>query len=142
MAKQLAILVAEDEETDVIFLRHALRRAGSTHELIVTQDGKEAIDYLEGQAPYSDRTRYPLPALVLLDLTMPRMTGFEVLAWMQRRPDLKQLPAVVLTSSENEADQQRARALGAADYRVKPPDLTGLVKIVHDLESKWLTRTY
>ena len=138
MPNRLRILVAEDEETDVFFLRHALSRAGLPHELVVAQDGQEAIDYLSGQAPYTDRARHPLPALLLLDLKMPRMTGFDVLAWLRRRPEFKQLPAVVLTSSPDEADRRRAEQLGAAQYLVKPQNVQDLLKLVQDLQAKWL----
>jgi CheY-like chemotaxis protein len=140
MAMQIPILVAEDEETDVLLLRYAIRRVGLPHQLIVAQDGQEAIDYLSGEAPYSDRTLHPLPALVLLDLKMPRLTGFDVLAWLQGRPELKKLPAVVLTSSADEADRLRAQQLGAAEYRVKPGDLPGLMKVIQELHTRWLGR--
>ena len=140
MAKRAHILVAEDEETDVLLLRHALNKAGLPHELIVAQDGNEAIEYLRGEPPYADRTQHPLPALVLLDLKMPEMTGFDVLAWLQNRPDLKELPAVVLTSSADEADRQRAQQLGAADYFVKPESVQGLIQVVQALHAKWLVR--
>jgi CheY-like chemotaxis protein len=140
MAKRARILVAEDEETDVLLLRHALNKAGLPHELIVAQDGNEAIEYLRGEPPYADRTQHPLPALVLLDLKMPEMTGFDVLAWLQNRPDLKELPAVVLTSSADEADRRRAQQLGAADYFVKPESVQGLVQVVQALHAKWLER--
>ncbi|MGO9203393.1 MAG: response regulator [Limisphaerales bacterium] len=134
----LRILVVDDEETEVILLRYALERAGVRHELIAAQDGKEAIDYLRGEPPYADRTQHPLPALMLLDLKMPRLTGFDVLAWLQKRLDLKGLPVVVLTSSPDEADRRRARQLGAAEYYVKPANLQDLVKLAQELRARWL----
>jgi CheY-like chemotaxis protein len=138
MGKPLRILVAEDEETDVFFLRYALRRAGLGHELVVAQDGQEAIDYLSSEGVYADRSEHPLPALVLLDLKMPRMTGFDVLEWLQDRHELRELPAVVLTSSLDESDRERAQRLGAADYVVKPENVQGLVKVVKELHARWL----
>lgn len=138
MAKPLRILVAEDEETDAFFLKHALQKAGLSHELVVACDGQEAVDYLSGKGPYADRAQHPLPALLLFDLKMPRMTGFEVLAWLQNQADLKSLPAIVLTSSANDNDRQRAQQLGAADFRVKPSSILELVHIVQDLHAKWL----
>jgi CheY-like chemotaxis protein len=139
MATQSPILLAaEDEETDAFFLRYALSKAGLPHELVVAQDGTEVIDYLSGQAPNPGVTRHPLPALMLLDLKMPRMTGFDVLAWLQNRTEFKELPVVVLTSSPDEADRQRAHQLGAVDYLVKPDSLQGLVKLMQDLRERWL----
>jgi CheY-like chemotaxis protein len=138
VARQLSILVAEDEETDVVLLRYALKRSGITHRLVVARDGQEAIDYLSGAAPFSDRTLHPIPSLVLLDLKMPRMTGFDVLAWLQSQPKLNALPAVVLTSSPDDADRQHAHELGAAEYRVKPTNLHGLVKVMRELDARWL----
>ena len=140
MPKSLRILLAEDEETDVLLLRHALRRAGLTHELVVAQDGKEAIEYLSGRARGEDHPQCPMPALIVLDLKMPRMTGFDVLIWLQSQPDLKQLPALVLTSSDDAADKLRAQQLGAVDYLVKPDSLRGLVTVVQELQGKWLDR--
>ncbi len=138
VTKPSHILVAEDEDTDVFFLKHALNKAQVPHSLAVVADGKEAVDYLSGTAPYSDRSQHPLPALILLDLKMPRMSGFDVLGWLQRRPELKSIPAVVLTSSPNEADRRRAGELGAADYWVKPDSIQGLVEVVRQINARWL----
>ena len=138
MAKQFSILLAEDEESDVFLLRQAMKKAGLPHRLVVAQDGQEAVDYLNGEAPYTNRTQYPLPDLLLLDLKMPRLSGFDVLVWLRERPDLKTLPAVVLTSSADEADRKRARELGAADYQVKPSDFPGLVKTLQEIQARWL----
>jgi CheY-like chemotaxis protein len=135
------ILLAEDNENDALLVRVALQKAAVLRPLVIARDGQEAIDYLAGQAPYADRARYPLPALLLLDLKMPRVNGFQVLAWLQERPDLAALPVVVLSSSAIESDIARARQLGADDYRVKPPDFQALVKIVQELSRRWLQET-
>jgi CheY-like chemotaxis protein len=135
VSKPCQILVIDDEESDVILLRHALSRAGLSHVLIAMQDGREAIDYLSRKASGSDGH---LPALLLLDLKMPRMTGFDVLIWLRGQPNLKGLPAVVMTSSADEGDRQRAQDLGAADYLVKPDSLPGLVSAWRELHGRWL----
>jgi CheY-like chemotaxis protein len=131
-------LVAEDEESDVYFLRRALQKAGVANPLMAACNGHEAIRYLEGDGPFSDRVRHPLPALLLLDLKMPVMGGFEVLAWLEGRPEVKRFPVVVLTSSEEPADQEKARRLGAADYIVKPRSPGDLVRLVQTLRARWL----
>jgi CheY-like chemotaxis protein len=132
------ILVAEDEESDVFFLRLAVQKSGIDHPLVAVGDGKDAIQYLNGDPPFGDRERHPFPVLFLLDLKMPRMTGFDVLIWMQQRPHLKTLPVVILTSSSLEADQRKARDLGAVDYRVKPGNVQDLNKIIQELHSRWV----
>src|SRR5258708_1401408 len=132
------ILLAEDDENDTFFLRRAIARSGLGNPLIAVQDGQEAVDYLAGIGPYADRASHPLPALLLLDLKMPRMNGFDVLEWLSTRPDFKNLPIVVLTSSAQDKDIQRARELGADDYQVKPQEFERLVDIVRSLHSRWL----
>ena len=132
------ILAAEDEETDRLILNLAFERANLPHGVVTVRDGAECVDYLTGVAPYADRTVHPFPALVILDLKMPRMDGFEVLAWLAMRPDFKDLPVVVLSSSSDDSDIQKARLLGAREYFVKPHALDDLVKILHTIHSRWL----
>lgn len=134
----LPVLAAEDEQTDGYLLRLAFERAGVGHPLVIVRDGVEAVDYLSGEAPYADRTVHPLPALLLLDLKMPRMTGFDVLAWLTTRSEFKDLPAIVLSSSSHESDIQKARELGACDYIVKPHRFVEYVKVIQDLRDRWL----
>src|SRR5512135_278585 len=106
MAKPTAILLAEDDENDVFLVRRAMAQAGVGSELIVARDGQEAVDYLSRDAPGGGQ---PLPGLLLLDLKMPRLNGFEVLSWLSTRPDLSELPVVVLSSSSHESDVREAR---------------------------------
>jgi CheY-like chemotaxis protein len=130
------ILAAEDEETDALILRLAFERARVTNPLIVVGDGQEAIDYLEGRGAYADRAAYPLPVLLLLDLKMPRLSGFDVLAWLATRSDFKELPAIVLSSSSDDSDIRRAKAAGARDYFVKPHNLSELVTIMQTVHTR------
>lgn len=138
MSTPAVILLAEDEETDVFFVSHALKQTGLSHLLVTVTDGKAAVDYLGGQAPYQDRTQHPLPALLLLDLKMPRMDGFGVLQWLKQTPGFAQLPVVVLTSSADEADREKALRLGASEYRIKPAKPKELVRILQQLHDRWL----
>jgi CheY-like chemotaxis protein len=138
MAKQAPILVADDDENDIFFLCRALERAGLRNPLIITHDGQEVIDYLGGAAPYADRARHPLPGLLLLDLKMPRMNGFEVLAWMEAHPEFNELPVVVFSSSSQEEDIRKARQLGADEYQIKPSDFYKLVQLVQEISARWL----
>ena len=132
------ILLVEDDPNDVVLVRRAFRRARIANPLQVAQDGEAAIDYLAGRAAYTDRSRYPLPMLVLLDLKLPRRSGFEVLAWMRQQPVVNRIPVVVLTSSAESPDVNRAYELGANSYLVKPVVFEGLVDLVQRLKLYWL----
>lgn len=98
----------------------------------------EAVAYLSGKAPYDDRSRTPFPALVILDLIMPRLDGFGVLDWTREQSGLEQLPVVVLTSSSNPGDEARAMSLGARAFLTKPADLDTLGDTVRDIVERWL----
>lgn len=139
MSSTPPILVAEDEETDIMLLQMAWKRAGLSNPLVITHDGQEMIDYLNGEPPFSDRAQHPMPVLLLLDLKMPRMNGFDVLAWLAKRPVFKNLPTVVLSSSCYPADIQNAKKMGAREYFVKPPNFHDLIKVLQDVSKKFLS---
>lgn len=103
MIPDAPILLAEDEETDVVWFRRALSKAGIDRPLVSMPNGRDAIGYLLGEPPFDDRASHPLPALIVLDLKMPIVDGFDVLRWLQTRAGLKAVPAVVLTSSNQPA---------------------------------------
>jgi CheY-like chemotaxis protein len=118
MTKKL-LLLAEDDENDALLLERALRRAGSEFQLVHVSDGEQAVAYLAGLPPYADRGTHPPADLLLLDLKMPRMDGFEVLRW-RRAQTTQSLPVIVFSSSTLERDIHQAYALGASSYAVKP----------------------
>jgi DNA-binding response OmpR family regulator len=136
MKGDMPILLAEDDENDVFLMRRAFREAGLIHPLVVVGNGQEAISYLNGEGLYADRKQYPWPCLLLLDLKMPLVDGFEVLAWLQRRRRPTRLTVVILSSSMLEQDQLQALKLGADSYVVKPQDFTELVKVVRGLSGR------
>jgi CheY-like chemotaxis protein len=133
------ILMTEDDSTDVLLLRRAFRKAGVTNPLQVVSDGEKAVAYLAGAGAYADRDRYPLPSLLLLDINLPRLSGFDVLTWMRQQPDLRGLRVVMLTSSVQPADVSRAYDAGANGYHVKPVGFPALLQLVEALKSYWLT---
>ena len=135
----LTILYAEDEENDILFLKLALADCRSPHTLNCVPDGEQAIDYLAGTGTFSDRLLYPLPALVLLDIKMPKVSGLEVLKWIRQQPQFKSLPVVMLTSSLRDEDTAMARQLGADDYLLKVSHLSRLVALVKSLHDRWLS---
>lgn len=136
----MLILYAEDEENDVFFLERAFKLTGSLHTLSCVADGEEAIHYLAGDGPFADRTNHPIPALVLLDINMPKRTGLEVLEWIRRQSHFKSLPVLIFTSSSRPEDKARACELGADDYLPKPADPLKLVDLVKSLDERWLSR--
>jgi CheY-like chemotaxis protein len=132
------ILLAEDDDNDFFFLERAFLRAQVANPLYRVKDGQEAIEYLRGDAPYDDREKYPLPYIMMLDLKMPRKNGFDVISWVREQPGLKRLPIVVLTSSREDPDVNRAYDLGANTYLVKPVKFEGLVEMTRALNLYWL----
>src|SRR5258708_1409778 len=134
------ILLVEDDETDVLLLRNAFRNARVANPLIEVSDGHAAIQYLAGAGAYADRTRYPPPFLMLLDLRLPKLSGFEVLGWIRDQTGLAELIGVVLTGSDYSPDATRASALGANSYVVKPASFKELVETIKGIIARWLVR--
>ena len=133
------ILLADDEPNDVFLMKRAFNRAGTGSLLQVVADGEEVIAYLNGESPWDDRSAFPLPSLILLDLKMPRRNGLEVLGWIRaQRPEIRRLPVIILTSSRQSADINSAYDLGANSYLVKPVNFEKLVDLVKALEQYWL----
>lgn len=132
------VLLVEDNPGDVLLFQRAYAKAKAAYPLRVINDGQAAIDYLSGAAPYDDRRSYPLPALVLLDLKLPRKTGHEVLAWIRQHATFRRLPVVIFTSSNQQVDVDRAYDLATNSYLVKPTTSTGLVDLVRLIEQYWL----
>ena len=135
---QATVLLAEDNPNDVFFIRRGFEKARLPNPLQVVNDGDQAMDYLKGDGPYADRSQYPFPFLLLLDLRLPRKSGFEVLEWLRQQPRLKRLMTVVLTSSKEGPDINRAYDLGANSYLVKPPDAEALRELLDRLNGYWV----
>jgi CheY-like chemotaxis protein len=132
------ILLVEDNPDDVFFLKRAFNSTSVTAPLVVVSDGRTAIDYLSATGAYTDRADHPLPALMLLDLNLPGVSGFDVLTWLRAQPALKRLPVVVLTSSKQDSDVQRAYDLGVNSYVVKPSGLKEIADVARQIEDYWL----
>jgi len=132
------ILLAEDDPNDVLLIQRAFQRSLVANPMQVVRDGEEVLAYLKGEHPFSDRERHPLPVLMLMDLKMPRKTGLEVLEWVRQQPGLKRLPIIVLTSSNQSPDINRAYELGANSYLVKPAGFDSLLELVKNLDMYWL----
>ncbi|WP_203235119.1 response regulator [Rariglobus hedericola] len=130
--------MVEDGEDEILIFKVACKRAAATFALQFARDGREAIEYFSGTGPYADRQQHPIPALVILDINMPSVSGFEVLEWIRKHPQFKNVPVVMLTTSMFDTDVSRAYALGANSYLVKPVDTKVLVEMIPMLERYWI----
>jgi CheY-like chemotaxis protein len=136
----VTVLHVDDDPNDTALLEAARRKADVDFRLENVGDGDQAIAYLTGSGQYANRTNHPWPTLILLDLKMPRATGFEILKWIRNHPDCKNLPVVVLSGSELQEDMRQAYHMGANSYLVKPLGFEALVKLVKNLTYTWLER--
>jgi CheY-like chemotaxis protein len=137
MNDHAVFLLVEDDENDIALIRRAFQKAKVLNPLIVAKGGKEAIAYLGGEGKYADRAAFPLPTLVLLDLKMPDVDGFEVLRWMRMQPALKELRVVVQTGSQSIADIHNACRMGANSFVMKPADFERFVEVSQALGGWW-----
>jgi CheY-like chemotaxis protein len=132
------ILLVEDEENDVVFMKMAMEHAGITNTLQVAEDGGQAIEYLSGNGGYADRRRHPLPALVLLDLKLPRVMGMDVLKWIRERREFDLMVVIILTSSQQRSDIELTASLHANSYLLKPSNPLDLNELAALLKQYWL----
>jgi len=134
ISKARHVLVADDDENDVLLLRRAFQKAGLSHTIIHVKDGQEAIDYLSGVGTDVK----PPPSLLVLDLKMPRLDGFDVLEWLRSRQERLPVPVVVFSSSALPMDKEKAETLGAHDYLVKPETFDSWILVAKRLHEQWL----
>lgn len=132
------LLWVEDDPDDVLLGERALIKGGFDRPQIM-RDGEEAVAYLSGKGPFADRVRFPMPSLVLLDLKLPRKSGIEVLKWIRSLEGLKRIPVVILTSSRERNDINRAYDTGANAYLVKPVEIRTFAEVVRGLHLFWAT---
>jgi CheY-like chemotaxis protein len=136
--KNFTVLLVEDDLNDIFLVKRAFKLARVRNPLQVVTDGQEAILYLKGEGKYRDREVNPLPKLMVMDIKMPRATGFEVLEWVKGSAGhLKRIPVVIVSSSENPADINRAYELGANAYMVKPVDYKAVEHLFQSITQYW-----
>jgi len=131
------VLLVEDDLNDIFLVKRAFKIAKMENPLQVVTDGQEAIQYLRGDGKYSDRTAHPLPKLIVMDIKMPRKTGFEVLEWVKRDGPLRRIPVIIVSSSDNPTDINRAYELGANAYMVKPVDFKEVEHLFSSITHYW-----
>jgi CheY-like chemotaxis protein len=136
-SQPFTILHVEDDPNDVLLVQRALRKTAASSSIHSVGDGDRALAYLGGTGEYGDREKFPVPQLVLLDLKMPRKSGFEVLEWIRTQPLLKRVLVVVFTSSKHDQDINTAYDLGANSYLVKPVGFDALVETMKQIHYYW-----
>ena len=137
MSSKFPILLVEDSPDDVFFVDRAFKAANLEHPLITVSDGQQAIDYMSSVAPYADRKKFPLPRLVIADLKMPRVSGFDLIKWMRNNRNARLIPIIVLSSSALPDDVNYAYSLGANAYMVKPPDVRAFERLFRTIAEFW-----
>jgi CheY-like chemotaxis protein len=131
------LLIVEDNEDDIFFMERIFKQMGARCDLRFVRDGVEAVEYLSGKGRFEDRVKNPLPTIILMDLKMPRMNGFEVLEWMQKQPEIKLIPTIVVTSSTMQEDVTRAYRAGANAVMNKPVDKDSLLQMLKTFHLYW-----
>ena len=139
MDKLARILLVEDNRMDIELTLDAFREARLLNTIHVASNGQAALDYVFGRGQYADRDTYPMPNLILLDLKLPGVDGFQVLRQIKETPRLKRLPVVILTSSKEEGDRALSYDIGANSYLVKPVSFEGFLGVVRQIEGYWLS---
>jgi CheY-like chemotaxis protein len=132
------VLLAEDDDNDALLMKRAFQRANNSGVLRIVRDGEEVIDYLQGKGQFSDRSKFPLPSVLIVDLKMPKKNGFEVLQWIKEHREFRRIPAVVLSSSKQERDIVKAYELHANSYLVKPSAFNELQQVADTIQAYWI----
>lgn len=136
--KPLVILMADDDADDRLLAEEAMTESRVLNDLRCVEDGVELLAYLDGEGKYADRSAYPFPGLILLDLNMPKMDGREALAKIKAKEQLRRIPVVILTTSKAEEDMLSGYDLGAASYITKPVTFDALVELMRTLGRYWV----
>ncbi|HET9742809.1 MAG TPA: response regulator [Terriglobales bacterium] len=133
-----SILMVEDEASDAILLLRGFEKAGVLNPITHLKNGDEALAYLAGIGQYVDRSKYPLPVLILLDLKLPGMSGLQLLQWLRTQREIRRIPVVVLTLDRSPSSINAAYDLGANSYLVKPGDPVEIAKVIEAIQRYWI----
>jgi CheY-like chemotaxis protein len=131
------VLLVEDDLNDIFLVKRAFKKARIPNPLQIVTDGVEAIHYLQGDGKYADRDHYPLPSLIVMDIKMPRKSGFEVLEWIKSDGVMKRIPVVIVSSSDQPDDIDKAYEYGANAYMIKPVDFRAVEGLFTSITHYW-----
>lgn len=134
---KLNVLLAEDDENDIVFFKRAFEKVEHPVSVQIVRDGEEAIAYLRGAGQFNDREAHPFPTVLMLDLKMPKVDGLGVLRWIVDNPDCKVLPAIIFSSSAREQDIEEAYHLRVNTYFAKPTSFHELVPLIESIFIYW-----
>lgn len=137
MGHSLKILLVEDDDNDALLLKRALAKQFAAGSIFRVENGEAAIAYLSGNGKFHDREKFPFPDIIITDLKMPRLSGFELLAWIHDHKEYRVIPTIVLSSSNAHPDVTRAYNLGANTYLVKPNDFESLMELARLIRDYW-----
>lgn len=137
MTALATILLVEDDTVDVMTIKRAFKKNGLTNPTYVVGDGEEALDYLRHKGKFAETDSSPRPGVILMDLSMPRMSGLELLLTLKTDPQLREIPVVVLTASEEHQDVKTAFTRGAAGYIVKPVTFAKFAQALGTMHMYW-----
>jgi two-component system response regulator len=137
--KDKIVLLAEDNEDEVTLTQMAFKKGRIPHKLVVVVDGREALDFVFYQGKYAHRTPVENPALIILDLKLPLVSGLDVLKQIRSDKNTSRIPVVVLSSSLEEQDQTDSNRLGANDFIRKPTGFSHFIEVVQQINAKWLS---
>jgi CheY-like chemotaxis protein len=132
------ILLVEDNDDDAFAIERVVKEAGVHSRILRVAGGQQAMDYLEGRGEFADRSLFPLPGLVFLDLQLPQRSGFEILQWMRSKPVLRDIIVVVITDFGNPRDVSMAYEWGARSYLTKPASVRDIKELIESLKSCWI----
>lgn len=133
--RSAVILLVEDDSNYVLLIKRALKEAGVEQTLRTARDGEEALRYLEGSGLFADRSRHPLPCLILMNVKLPKVDGLEVLRWLRGRAEFQEIPVLMVTSSDEPFDREEAERNGVEGCRVKPVSFDEFVKIAREVRA-------
>lgn len=136
-AQPIVILMADDDEDDVLLTQKALQKGKLLNTLYSVRDGEELLDYLLHRGAYTDAAAYPRPGIILLDLNMPKKDGREALREIKANPDVQDIPIVVFTTSKAEEDIYRSYKLGVNSFVTKPVTFDSLIEVMQALGKYW-----
>jgi CheY-like chemotaxis protein len=138
MTRPATVLLVDDNRLDVELTLEVFRDSRLANAINVVSSGEEALEYMFGKGKFADRQNYPLPDLILLDLKMPGLDGFDVLSQVRKTPGIKGIPVIVLTGSNAEGDRAMSFDLGANGYLLKPISFDGLMHAIREVGDYWI----